>query len=220
MKALQGQTRQRLVMDSAIKSIVPIEEVSDEQRKTLSEMQEEELAENIKKKKDDLKELKAKIMDRLLISTKVWIKRGFKTVLEDLIILAIWSSALYKMNIQSMIDVCLVILFQVRRTPTTIKFLMNCTMLVFLVRLIIIFMNVTEDLNPMVYPSDFQGSSWKERWSFLIPFLPRYFKDQYHTLYFVQWAYWLAIYNFRDKLVLFVSDFFIIILIYVYYEQC
>ena len=92
----------------------------------------------------------------ILVDTNIQILRGFKTILEELIILSIWTSAIFKMNIQSFLDVGLVILYFVRRNQKVMKFILTMNALVFIIRLAIVLSNMDRELvSPMQYPELF-----------------------------------------------------------------
>ena len=92
-------------------------------------------------------------------------------MIEDLIILTIWTSALFKMNIQSLIDFSLVLLFFFNRSPNTIRIIMNTISLVFIIRMCIIISNMTSDLNPMPFPDDFNSTNKLNNSNFFIPWI-------------------------------------------------
>jgi len=100
---------------------------------------------------------KASLLEKLLISPRLQIRKGFRSLLEDLVILMIWTSAILKMNLQSFIDLFLILNFILWRGPTTMNRIMNLVSIVYLVRLFIILSNVYQDLQPMIYPADFDS---------------------------------------------------------------
>ena len=75
---------------------------------------------------------------------------------EDLIILLLWSSALFKMNAQSLIDLSLVIYWMIMgRSPRTMKLIMHTVAVVWLIRLCVNLSNMSPRMNPMVYPQNY-----------------------------------------------------------------
>lgn len=68
--------------------------------------------------------------------------KGFKSFLEDFIVLMLWTSTIFKLNIQSIFDFSLVILFYFNRSPSMIRKIMNFMNLIFFARLLIILSNI------------------------------------------------------------------------------
>jgi len=92
----------------------------------------------------EIAELEKRIKKNLSVEAYINIMKGFRSVLEDLIILLIWSSALFKMNLQAIILFVLIIFFTLRRKSGTIKFIMNSILLIMLIRLCLILSNMNE----------------------------------------------------------------------------
>ncbi len=91
-------------------------------------------------------------MRRLLVDTNLQISKGFKTILEDLVVLMVLTSSVMKMNLQSFFDFGLVILFYYKRSHKTIFFIMNAISLLWFARLVVILSNMFQFVNPMPYP--------------------------------------------------------------------
>jgi len=168
--------------------------------------------------------LKAEIKKHLEVHVWVDIMKGVRVILEDLIVLLIWSSALFKMNLQSWIFFGLIIFYMLRRRSGTIRFCMNTVLVIMLIRLCVTLSNMNEEVNPMVYPVQYQSQHWDMygQWQFAVPwveYLPDY-RDAAKRQYFVTWAYWATIFMFNQKLDGLVIDFVTVALIYVYYQTC
>lgn len=86
--------------------------------------------------------LRKKIKERLLVDTNLKIIKGFKSFLEDFIVLMLWTSTIFKLNVQSIFDFSLVILFYFNRTPGMICKIMNFMNIIFFARLLIILSNI------------------------------------------------------------------------------
>lgn len=78
---------------------------------------------------------------------------GCKVVLEELIIISIWSSAIYKMNIQSLIEFSLILGFYFSRNTKMINLVIVFSTIIFIGRLFFTLSNMVPELNPMDYPS-------------------------------------------------------------------
>jgi hypothetical protein len=87
-------------------------------------------------------QLQGEILSKILVDTKIQIRKGFKVVLEDLIILSIWTSCIFKMNLQSFLDISLVIMFFVRRTQRVMLFILSMNSLIFILRIGLIVSNM------------------------------------------------------------------------------
>ena len=98
--------------------------------------------------------LRVKIKEWLLQDTNLMIIKSFQSFLEDFIVLMLWTSTIFKLNVQSMLDFSIVILFYFNKTPGMIFKIMNVMNIIFFARLLIILSNINQQLNPMKYPSD------------------------------------------------------------------
>ena len=94
----------------------------------------------------------------LKVETKMMLLRGFRTVLEDFIILTVWSAALVMMNLNSFIDLALVILFFLKRRSGTMRTIMNTVSIVLFVRLCITLSNMNEALEPEQFPWEYRAA--------------------------------------------------------------
>lgn len=107
-------------------------------------------------KKNDIFEAEKKLGHKLSVFSRVQLARGFKTLTEDVIVLLIWSSALYKMNLQSLLDLALVLVFQIGgRTPQVMRFIMHTVSVMFVIRIFLTLSNMTDKVSPMSYPNEF-----------------------------------------------------------------
>jgi len=169
---------------------------------------------------DKLKEMEKVLSERLLIKTKIDLYKGLKTTLEDLVILFVWTSALFSMNCQSFVDLSFVVLFYINRSRKTMRVLMMAISVVLVVRLGLTLSNMHVDVSPMRYPefaAGGGGSNRTETTTYIIPwirFLPAY---QDKDDFWIDWWYWLTIINFKAKLPCLLIDFTSISLLYIYH---
>ena len=95
-------------------------------------------------------------MKKVLADTNLQLLRGFKIILEEVIILSLWTSAILKQNLQSFIDYTLIVLYHYNRTPSTMKTILYCNSVVLVLRLLLALSNMDEKLlSPMAYPQIF-----------------------------------------------------------------
>lgn len=99
--------------------------------------------------------------------------KGFRAVLEDFIIMVVWSHALVMMNLNSCIDIGLVVLFYLKRRSGTMRTIMNTVSIVMLARLCITLSNMNEALEPNQYPWEYRAEQWNKygEWQFWIPWI-------------------------------------------------
>ena len=88
--------------------------------------------------------------------TKFNVIVGCGIFLEHVVVLLIWVSAINKMNLHSIFDFVIIILFTYTKRFNTMKFLMNSITVVLVLRLLLILSNMTQQLNPMTYPVQFE----------------------------------------------------------------
>ena len=118
--------------------------------------------------------LQKDILSKILVDTNIQLLKGFKSVLEELIILSIWTSAIFKMNIQSFIDVSLVLLFFIRRSQSMMKFILTINAIVFFIRLGTVLSNMDRELvSPMQYPEIFLDVGT----DYLVPWVKRIYDN-------------------------------------------
>lgn len=137
------------------------------------------------------------------MKARINILRGFKIVLEDLVILVIWSSALFKMNLQSFIELALVILYYFSRSSRSLRLINDCMSICLLLRLLLALSNMQEGLNPMSYPVEYQKANWDMygQWQFAVPWIDYLdgYRNKAGRQQVVQWAYWSCLYTFNNK---------------------
>lgn len=96
-----------------------------------------------------------------MIDTQLKLHSGCKVILEELIVISIWTSAIYKMNIQSLIEFTLILGYYFSRSTRMINFVLIMNTVIFLGRLVFTLSNMIQDLNPMDYPTELQGCIYK-----------------------------------------------------------
>ena len=94
----------------------------------------------------EIKYLESEIRNSLTLEALLVIQKGLKVIFEDLIILLIWSSALYKMNLVSIVDICLVVKYHIKRGTKTIRFISNFKSILLLLRLCLILTNMNSNV--------------------------------------------------------------------------
>ena len=123
----------------------------------------------------EIEKLRVRLRERLLIDTNLKIMKGLKSFLEDFVILILWTSTIFKLNIISIFDFTLIILFQIYRSPGMIRHIMNLTSIIFFVRLLVVLSNLDQSLNKMQYPTIFQNKNdqglFDDYWKFYIPWI-------------------------------------------------
>jgi len=77
---------------------------------------------------------------------------GWRSILEDLAILSILVSAICYMDVKSMADYLLILMFMFRRTKGTMKIIMIIQTGLYILRMVVILSNMYESMSPMVYP--------------------------------------------------------------------
>jgi hypothetical protein len=125
------------------------------------DLQPEKLNQRIQQVQTVVDEKKRMVKDALIVHYQLMMRKGLKCFMEETIVLLIWTSAIYKMDLQSFFDLLLIVCFIFRRSFNTIRFIMDFMSIFFLIRLVLILSNMYEDLSPMAYPLIFRKNIWR-----------------------------------------------------------
>lgn len=169
-------------------------------------------------------ELRSEILERLLVDSRMNMRRGFKVFLESCITSATIVSALIKMNIQSICYFLLVaIVLKARHqegSHASMRILVNTIAFLLVLRLFLVLSNLDESTSPMPFPAEFRSEGGGTE-SFLFPWIrhAQLFGEVDHQD-FAQWSYFFGLIAVRGKLRSPLVDFGIIFLVCVYYQTC
>lgn len=133
-------------------------------------------------------------------------------VLESIIVFFIFASATVKMNIQSILYLLIVMVWQrTNDNKGSLRFLMSAVSCLLFLRLAIILSNLNPSISPMPFPKDFQTIP-DDYW---IPWI-RHVVDS-DDVKMAQWTYFLTLTVVNERVLSFVMDFGIIFSIYIFY---
>lgn len=91
----------------------------------------------------------------MLIDAKINLLKGFKGIVEELIMITISISAMQKMNMLSLVQFALVVILIYKKNDGSMRIVLNVISLMFATRLLLILSNMTEEVSPMKYPEEF-----------------------------------------------------------------
>ena len=144
-------------------------------------------------------------------------------MLECIITLAILSSAIVKMNIQSIIYLIIVIIQQYRGKYRNMQVLMFTISVLLIIRLMLTLSNMNEFISPMPFPDYFTSNTPGviQTNSYGIPWINELqlykSKNGKEKENLINWSYFLTLIMVHNKFMSLIMDFIIIMFIYIYY---